>query len=177
MVIHLPRLDRKYSTLMGVEILDLRGNQLTSIHSEAFFGLTKLKSLKPSENMLTSIKEDIFSPLIALKYLDLGSNLLTSIAYDLWTTQCKLLTITSPEMVPNKKVMWNIQNMAKDALNGLFNPNYKNLTSHLIQHELDHIEYMSMSQISIHRDAFVGLRKLITLDLNGNMSVINFHSS
>lgn len=54
--------------------IDLSFNEIASIHSEAFNGLTKLEELFLNGNKLKEIHEFVFAPLVQLKCLELSAN-------------------------------------------------------------------------------------------------------
>ena len=61
------------------EWLDLHGNQLSSIESGAFSGLTNLTELYLDDNQISSIESGAFSGLTNLEVLDLEHNQISSI--------------------------------------------------------------------------------------------------
>jgi hypothetical protein len=59
--------------------LDLSGNRLSSIPTNAFEGLGQLQALKLTGNKIVELEAGAFEALVSLTFLDLGSNLLAKL--------------------------------------------------------------------------------------------------
>jgi hypothetical protein len=68
-----------FTGMTDLEELDLRSNQLSSIESGDFSGLTKLTQLWLDDNQISSIEAGAFSGLTNLTYLNLDGNQISSI--------------------------------------------------------------------------------------------------
>lgn len=70
--------------------VNLRQNQISSLDSFAFVGLTKLTNLDLSNNRITNLGEDVFRPLVNIKDLRLGFNHIGVIDAKLFAHNAKL---------------------------------------------------------------------------------------
>ena len=73
-----------FSQIPNLARLDLRNNNISSVHEDAFNGLTALSFLELRFNSLTTLDADIFDGLTALRSVYLGSNSLTTLDADIF---------------------------------------------------------------------------------------------
>ena len=88
------------SQLSGITLLRLRGENIRSLKSGDFAGLSELKSLKLSRNHLTTLPADIFSGLAKLESISLSSNELESLSAGAFAglTELKYLYLSYNEL-------------------------------------------------------------------------------
>ena len=135
-----------FAGLSKLTDLRLANNQLTTIQPDAFAGLTKLDYLDLGNNQLTTIQPDAFAGFTKLDYLDLGNNQLTTIQPDAFAGLTKLTGL----YLGNNQ----LKDIQPDAFVDLTNLR----TLYLANNQL----------ITIQPDAFVGLTNLTDLRLANN---------
>ncbi len=150
--------------------LELWGNQISSIESGAFSGLTNLESLRLNGNSISSIESGDFSGLASLTYLGLDDNQISSIESDDFND---LPNLAGLDLYGNQ-----ISSIEADDFSGLTNLRSLHLRNNQISSiEADafsgmpNLEYLSVSynQISsIEADKLSGLTNLRLLILNHN---------
>ena len=181
-----------------VQSLYLINNQLSTLPTNGFAGLTKLTDLRLANNQLTTIQPDAFAGLTKLDYLDLGNNQLTTIQPDAFAGLTKLtglylannqLKDIQPDAfvdLTNLRTLYLANNqlttIQPDAFVGL-----TNLTDlRLANNQLKDIQakafagltklrilFLGNNQLKdIQPDAFVGLTNLTGLDLTNNQLTI-----
>ena len=85
-----------FAGLTGLTRIFLGGNQLTTLPADIFSGLSALGILDLKNNQLTTLPSGIFSGLTALTDLDLSNNPLTSLPASLFADLPATATITLP---------------------------------------------------------------------------------
>lgn len=117
------------TTFCGVpalQTLDLSHNQISSIHSESFNGLTNLTILLLNYNRLVTLDEMELSPLARLSTIDLSHNMFTTIPEKLFLSNTKLTTILFNNNNLNE-IPSGVLSTQQDLMS--FDVSYNNLTS------------------------------------------------
>ena len=134
------------SHLAAITTLNLLENNISSLKSDDFDGMTGLRDLRLGRNQLTSIPEDIFSGLDALTHLYLAANKLDSLPSDLFSE------------LPQLQVL----DLGNNELSSLPSDIFSGLTS------LSSLRLMFNEFSSLPSDIFSGLTALKSLSLEGN---------
>ena len=133
--------------LTGIaDTLDLRYEQIATLSSGDFNGLTRLRTLRLDNNQLATLPEDIFDGLTELQTLRLNDNKLSSLPEDIFDglTNLRDLYLSSNRLTT----------LPEDIFDGLTN-----------LHNL----YLSSNRLTtLHEDIFDGLTRMLGLYLSNN---------
>jgi hypothetical protein len=184
-------------TTTPTQALYLQFNQISSIDSDDFSGLTSLGGLELGANQISSIESGTFGELTNLDYLSLSGNQLSNIEpgdfsgltnlWELWLADNQLSSIESGAFsgLTNLSWLWLSSNQLSSIESGMFSglPNLECLS--LDDNQLSSIEAGDFSGLanlealdlnfnqlsSIEAGAFSGLTNLRWLSLGGNTAL------
>ncbi len=156
--------------ILTVQTLDLENNQLTTIESNTFAGLTNLKYLHLSGNNLTTIESNTFAGLTSLEVLVLKDNQLTMIESNAFAG----LTSLEGLYLQNNQ----LTTIESNAFAGLTSLKYLDLENNQLTMiesnafaDLTNLKYFDLKDnnlTTIESKTFAGLTSLKSLVLRGN---------
>ena len=132
----------KHLNYIGLSI-----NSLKELHGDTFKGLTKLKTLTLAMNKISRLSKDVFRSLKNLQSLDLRKNSIQSIDVGCFNEVKKLEKLV----------------LTENKLTGLPPGLFSNLNQ-LLRLNMDH----NLLQINQDEHIFIGLSKLVSLDMRYN---------
>lgn len=86
-------MDFTFSSCKDLQTLKLHNNEIETISSKAFFGLTELRSLILSNNKIVHLPLFVFSPLSNIETLSIDNNFLAVISYNQFSRNPELLSL------------------------------------------------------------------------------------
>ncbi|XP_006820699.2 uncharacterized protein LOC102804019 [Saccoglossus kowalevskii] len=168
--------DQTFQSLKTLDVLNLAGNTISTIHNDDFIGFngTKLLRLDLSHNNLQTVNQEAFHPFMNIHTLDLSGTLLTpsyvgEVLYGLQNVQLQELILR--EIGWQQLTQNTFQAMTNSTLCVLdLSQNYLSIiTAHLLP--LPNLRQLNLAYNSIgviHSGAFDNLMSLTILNLTAN---------
>lgn len=162
-----------FSTMHGLELLDLTGNRISSIHEAAFNGLPTLHTLKLSRNQLKRIKAHTFHGTPALEELLLNNNQIDYI---------NKITLKLPQLKRLDMSYNRLIEFTDDAFQHCTQLEWLDLKSNRLKtikysmYTLQHLQYVNMDHNAIgdiKLSAFARLPQLEHLTMENNGRALN----
>ncbi len=156
--------------IFTVQMLDLQNNQLTTIESNAFAGITNLKVLDLANNQLSTIESNAFAGLTSLEDLDLTNNQLSTIESNAFAglTNLENLNLNNNQLITVESNAF----AGLTSLEGLYlqNSQLTTIESNAFAGitNLKVLDLANNQLSTIESNAFAGLTSLKSLVLRGN---------